>query len=197
MNKILYMPIDLPAYDTPLELIENFTPKAPEGRNVAYEFEYQKLTTTPGEYGISEWLNYGKFEKWLESLLPIKQIVNVRINHYTKDGGMHRDFVYPKDNKELWNHCNKLEPCGYRMVIQGDRNFKLDIEKSNGEIVYPTFPEETNWYAISGTETLHGGMKEDPDRYILFTNFWVDEPAHSDLIKRSMEKYKEYIIYDV
>lgn len=195
--KVLYMPVDLPNYEYADELVKNFTGINPENNNKAKEFAYQKFTTNAPNYGNSNWINYGSLEKYLESILPIKQLVNIRINHYIKGGGMHCDFLFPDKNKKLWDHNNKLEPCGYHMVLEKNKNIKNPcIEKSNGDVVWCELPDDTNWYVIRSTETLHGGLNYDPTRYILFTHFWVRESLHSEILERSIGKYKEYIIYD-
>ena len=82
------------------------------------------------------------------------------------------------------------------MVIQGTKSGEVAVTR-NDEIIIPTMPEETDWYAISHTGTLHGtpeNIDSIENRYVLFVQGWVDKEKNIELISQSLEKYKEYTI---
>ena len=109
---------------------------------------------------------------------------------------MHIDFGDPIKNPELYKHTQEHEPCGYRMVLQGTKFGEVAVSR-NDEIIVPRMPEDTDWYAISHTGTLHGtpsNIDDIKDRYVLFVQGWVDKEKNTELISRSLEKYKEYTI---
>ena len=114
---------------------------------------------------------------------------------------MHYDFS-PKNNnfsppQELWDHVLYHEPMGFRMVVHGAKSGDIGIQKPNGEVVIPVMPEDTDWYSISHSVTLHGtppNVNNLEDRYVLFANGWCDKEKHEELINRSIEKYKDFIV---
>lgn len=199
MNKnfkdILYMPVDLPKFQFKQELLHVFDPKPPSENVTAFEFE--KLTEDRGRYAKTIWKDHNsRIAKYCDKILPIQDLVNIKIHHYVNPGTIHLDFVSPDQEPNLYHHSQEVEPCGYRMVIACDKSIPNPvIELPSGEHVFGRLPDDTDWYVINFTETLHGGLTIDPDRYILYCQFWVDKNKHFDIINRSIEKYKEWIIW--
>lgn len=192
---ILYMPVDLPKFEFSKELIQEFNPKPPS-KNVT-AFEYEKLTEDQGRYAKTNWKDPdSKIANYCNSNLPIADLVNVKIHHYVKPGTIHLDFVSPDLEPHLYAHSQEMEPCGYRMVMATNKIIPNPvIELPTGEHVFGELPEDTDWYIINFTETLHGGLKIDPDRYILYCQFWVNKTKHFEILERSLEKYREWVIW--
>ena len=196
-DNILWMPVDIPKYQYKKDLIDNFVGDSPPDDGTgAQAFQYQKFTTTNKNYSKSSWIEESSLTKYIDKNLPIDHLVNVRTNNYLKATEMHIDLLTPDKNADLWKHEKSLQPCGYRMTIQYDNNIKNPyIQKNNGETVLAKMPIDTDWCVIRSTDTTHGG-NYDPDRFILFTHFWVNKQKHYEILKRSINKYKDYIIYE-
>jgi hypothetical protein len=82
------------------------------------------------------------------------------------------------------------------MVIQGTKSGDMAIN-NNDEIIVPEMPEDTDWYLISHTGTLHGtpeNINDIKDRYVLFVQGWIDKERHKELISKSIDKYKDFIV---
>ena len=82
------------------------------------------------------------------------------------------------------------------MVIAGSRQGSLHVENSKGEKIYPTLPETTDWYCIGSTDVRHAVEKLDQGRMIIFTHGQMNSDKHNELIKRSLEKYADYAVWD-
>ena len=129
--------------------------------------------------------------------LPFTDLVNIKIHHITTTGmKLHVDFGDPTKNPELYKHTQEHEPCGFRMVIQGTKSGDVAVT-NNDEVIVPRMAEDTDWYAISHTGTLHGtpsNIEDIEDRYVLFVQGWVDKEKHNELISKSIDKYKDLIV---
>ena len=190
---ILYMPVDLPKFDMCNELVadfnKEFTPHS------AQAFESQRLLEPNKNYGISKpradlTESQAAMLEYINEHLPFTDLVNIKIHHMRRQGSIHIDFVEPKNNKELYKHNKKNEPCGYRMVIQGSRQGDLAIITNDHVIKQPILPEDTDWYTIRHTETAHANTKYVDDRYILFCHGWIDPQKNEELLNKSLSKYK-------
>ena len=197
-DNILWMPVDIPEYQYKKDLMNNFVGiSPPDDGSGAQAFQYQKFTTTNKNYGKSSWIKECFLTEYIDKNLPIEHLVNVRINNYLKAAEMHVDFLTPDKNIDLWKHENSLQPCGYRMIIQYDSNIKNPhIRKNNSEMIWAEQPLDTDWSVIRSTNTLHAGLNYDPNRFILFTHFWINKQKHYEILNRSINRYKDYIIYD-
>ena len=64
--------------------------------------------------------------------------------------------------------------------------------------VYPVLPEETNTYVYDGSVWEHGtdrGFTMDQRALIVMSGI-IDIPKHQQLLKLSMDKYKDYVLHD-
>ena len=198
---ILWMPVDIPKFDRCQELIDDFTIDW-ETNKPEYDVRGQLFLNKKSNYEVStpkDGLTSSQLAviEYCKKYLPFTDYINIKIHHIQTTGmEMHVDFGDPTKNESLYEHTQENEPCGYRMVIQGTKSGEVAVSR-NDEIIVPRMPEDTDWYSISHTGTLHGtpsNIDDIKDRYVLFVQGWVDKEKNTELITRSLEKYKEYII---
>jgi hypothetical protein len=202
-KELFWIPADLPIFEHKKELVQLYVQDY-QNQKVAKAFGSQMFTHRVENYAVSKFKNdYEESHKhlydYINTHLPYDNLVNVKIHNNIRQGKAHVDFVFPEKNKELYANNTGNEPCGYRMVIAGDRQGHLFVDKTNAdgstERVYPTLPETTDWYILNSTSAYHGLDGVNPDRYILFCHAWINKQQHDEIIKRSLEKYSDYAIW--
>ena len=113
---------------------------------------------------------------------------------------------------KLQNSCD-LGPASYKNFVIRDKidTFYLLPNSTNQDViqydnrpvtylnpVFPLMPDDTNWFAINNHKGYHGSFLAPPE-YRKITMFFVgpvNRNKHFELINRSIEKYKDYIIYN-
>jgi len=202
MKNILWMPIDLPRFESSRAVIEDFK-QAKTFMPLGSIFEALRLTTKTSEnYGVEQWrpdltASQSKLADYIDKHLPFDHLVNVKIHHPTRtrpDDQFHYDFVSPDKNPELYQHNKNMEPCGYRLILQGGRTGELRVI-AEGKSIVPVMPMDTDWYVLGHTNTAHSNIGYPEDRYIVFCHAWINKQRHTELIERSLEKYKNYTVF--
>lgn len=189
LNNILWMPIDIPKFP-----IQNFY-IAPE-QNWKF-WDYKKLTVeTNNPYSFSCLSDQIKksfplLDRWI-NLFPFVNIVNIKVNIQKQIVLPHIDFTNPNLKPDLFKNNQINDPCGYRVLIRGERDLKLYVMKDNKKI-FVNLPNETDVYVLGQTNCLHG-VEEDIGRTTLYLQFFIDENKQKDLLEKSWKKYKKYAI---
>jgi hypothetical protein len=101
----------------------------------------------------------------------------------------HSDMIYDEGEYE---YLKNIEPGGYRLVISG--NPKALWIFDNNEWRNVTLPSVPCCYVLNATAGYHR-LDLDPGRETIYMRGYVDEIKHQDLLKRSLEKYKDYAVY--
>ena len=190
MNNLLWCPIDIPKFP-----IENF--RVPSKFNWNF-WNVTKLTedrSSPYEQTkISDSIahQYPELVEWIHNF-PYLTIRNIKFNVQVGEVAKHIDFTRPELEPTLHSNNSRNEPCGYRILLQGNRSNKLYVMR-NGVKHYVTIPETTDTYVLGHTNVLHG-VDEDQDRITIFTHFEIDSIKHQALLQRSIERYKEYAVF--
>jgi hypothetical protein len=197
MKNLFWLPLDLPKFEYSNEIIADFKGKFIPAN--ASAFLAQKLTEDGPPYATSKWRNdltesQSKLKEYIDMHLPFDALVNIKVHHPHRKGTLHVDFAVPRDNLELFKNNKENEPCGYRLVLSGERSGDLTIKNSSGD-QYPKLPNDTDWYAIGSTNVLHSITHSCPDRYIIFCHGWINREKHDLIISKSLEKYKDYAIW--
>lgn len=198
MKKLLWIPADIPKLEYSNRLIELYNCDYKNKEN-AKAFESQQFTVRTENYQETvfknEYLDSHRFLiDYIQTHLPFDRLVNIKIHRPVNKGKTHIDFLYPEKNFKLFENNKETEPCGYRMIIKGNRHGNLYI-KNNVEKLYPQLPETTDWYIIGSTNVPHGLNDKDFNRFILFCHGYINKKKHQDIIERSIDKYKEYAIW--
>jgi hypothetical protein len=91
-----------------------------------------------------------------------------------------------------YEHIKLNEPCGYRIVINGDLD-KLKI-LNNGKWCTAKIPSTPCCYVLNSTELYHS-VESDQLRETIYVRGFIDQEKHRLLIEKSLKKFKEYAIY--
>lgn len=64
--------------------------------------------------------------------------------------------------------------------------------------VFPILPNDTDWFVLNNHVGYHGSFLAPPEyrKITMFIAGKLDEVKHLEIINRSIEKYKDYIIYN-
>ena len=96
------------------------------------------------------------------------------------------------------DHQLANEPIGYRFIVHGSRDTLYMCKDDQGkDKAYCNIPKETDAYVINHCTQLHGMDPKsgiDDERIVGFIIGIVNIDKHNDLLKKSANKYKEYII---
>lgn len=198
---ILWMPVDIPKFDRCSELVDDFAIDFDQ-RNADYDVRGQLFLHKKTNYEIStpkDDLTSSQLAliEYCKKYLPFTDYINIKIHHIQSTGMMmHIDFGDGTKNPELYEHTQEHEPCGFRMVIKGTKSGDMAVA-NNDEVIVPRMPEDTDWYVLNYTGALHGtpaNIDNIKDRYVLFIQGWVDKEKHKELINRSVDKYRDFIV---
>jgi len=107
--------------------------------------------------------------------------IHVDVNHYMKT-------ISPEELASIQDS----EPCGYRVVINGKPDALEIFDGANW--IAPVLPTMPCCYLINSTRLQHR-VKDDPGREILYFRGIVNKERNQQLIKRSLEKYKDHAVY--
>jgi hypothetical protein len=124
--------------------------------------------------------------------LPFDHLTTITHKIQDREVGPHVD-IYPDmifQEGELDNIVNN-EPAGYRILLKGNRD-KLEIFNGK-EWVFPYIPQFPCCYLINSTTMKHR-VKEDKNRELIYVRGILNKQKHQELIERSVEKYKDYVI---
>jgi hypothetical protein len=127
-------------------------------------------------------------------------------DNYLDYDGPRKDFN--AITREFRDHQLNTEPCGYRMIIEGDRKslYLTDGEPTviDGKLTYgevtqhiPTeVPESTDCFALKSYGSMHGVNKteNDDNRLLLFVVGWLDTDRHTALIEKSVGTYHDHVV---
>ena len=206
LTDILFLPIDLPKLSLDRETV----------------LEYFNLKKS--SHQDWDWVNFKKFNQPIDPEL-VKLFPNIEtalraLPYEDYDNGLHVDFreqvVYNKPHQDpIASSLVKkdLGPTAYKNLVMRDRidSFYLLPRTTNPTVrqydarpfsqfnpVFPQLPDETDWFSINNHIGYHGSVLLPP-AYKKITMFFagkINEEKHLEIIKRSIEKYKNYIVYN-
>jgi hypothetical protein len=125
----------------------------------------------------------------LLKLLPYQQIVGAALNMHTELLPTHRDRVYSE---------SAISPERYNVLLSphyGQDSFYL-AKDYNSKKIYPTILKDYPVYSFNNRDVYHGADVVLDGRLILVCIGILDNDKHRQLIERSVEKFKEYVIED-
>ena len=59
---------------------------------------------------------------------------------------------------------------------------------------YVEIPKETDCFLLKTNESPHGVDSDDSERLLLFAIGYLNKEKHEQLIKKSREKYEDYMV---
>lgn len=134
-----------------------------------------------------------KFDQIIKQL-PLTRIIRLTHKIQKKKVDPHvdcqpRGMVY--DDGE-YEHLKSTEPSGYRIVLSGSPDaLWIHDNKEWHNVKLPSVP---CCYVLNATAGYHK-LDLDLGRETIYLRGYVDLEKHQDLIKRSLEKYKDYAVY--
>ena len=203
----IYTPIDMPRIDMDLEHIKSLwaDPKMEEGTTAGTIAVGRVLFLKKNMYreidGDAPWFDWAKSEvpelcDFIDQL-PFK---TMRQCAFVQPPGI----TPPHYDEPIYMtpHLRDSAPSQYRIrwsnVTNPDEEIFYMSKDSGATKVYPVLPEETNTYVYDGSVWEHGtdrGFTMDQRALIVMSGV-VDIPKHQQLLKLSMDKYKDYVLHD-
>lgn len=119
--------------------------------------------------------------------LPYKELIGVVLN-------LHKEYLPPHQDEYI--NEDIVGPERYNVLLTshyGQDSFFICKEKDS-EKLYPKILKEYPVYAFSNNKVFHGADTVLDDRIILICAGILDKEKHQDLISRSVEKFKDYVI---
>lgn len=161
---------------------------------------------------------------WIDQYFPFEHKLHVKLSRAKGDVLPHTDaHDFDNDNfqgyfivegqkvrtpqklnitksQDMLQHQIENEPCGYRFIVNGSRNSLYMCKNESGqEKYYCTIPNETDSWVLNNCSQPHGVDLQKPgiddDRIIGQITGIVDVNKHKDLLARSRQKYKQYVVY--
>lgn len=162
----------------------------------------------------------GKIRPDILQLFPDLDFKLRQLPHLDYDGQMHIDIreqivdVRPHQDPDTKRRNEPTHgPTAYKNLLFNDyhESFYLLPKLTNPDIigydsrprselnpVFPKFPNDSDWFSVSNHNGFHGAfIPPAPYRkMIIFFSGPVNPDLHFDLIRRSLHKYPDYIIYN-
>ena len=215
---IRFMPLDLPVFEYKQKVLDEFQPTTD-----FYWWKEQYIS----EWTVNEPLHapailkpvHTELVDYIKEYFPFDSITLLKLIRANRDVAAHVDDSYtayrgPKDNCRLISekyrqHQLDTEPCGYRMIIAGDRSSLYlsdgNPEIKDGQLIYDQIttkkycnvPETTDSFVLKSYGSMHGVDRTpgDDNRLLVFVIGWLDAERHQALIKKSEEVYKDHVHY--
>lgn len=143
-------------------------------------------------------------------LVPILHLINqlpydvctfAQILSQKTDVPPHQDVVYESsvdahDGVYTDNTVGEPEPAGLKILLsqKSVRSFYL-MKDAKSKRDFIRVPEDTNCFAINERTFFHGAKHPKQFKFIISTFGIIDRVKHSNLITKSVEKYKDYTIW--
>jgi hypothetical protein len=180
MKNILFMPIDIDLSELDFKQLDNS----------------KKSGSWQGYWDATfisdETVKQTQLDKILNQL-PLTKITRLFHKIQTKPVVSHldcqEDMIY--ENGE-YEYLKSIEPGGYRLVLSG--NTKTLWVFDNKEWQQVNLPSIPCCYVLNATAGYHK-LDPDPGRETIYMRGYVDEIRHQELLQRSFEKYKDYVVY--
>lgn len=216
ISDIRFLPLDLPKFQFKEKVLEEYEPETK-----FYWWSEQHISERDRDVPFHNPMPIKPVHKelmeYVSKYLPFKGIVLCRLVRANEDVKPHTDDNYidykgPKNDcntisKEFRDHQLATEPCGYRLIIEGDRKSLyltdgapkiIDDKIVYGDItehISTEVPESTDTFLLKSYGSMHGVNKteNDDNRLLLFVTGWLDERLHRTIIERSLIKYGDYM----
>lgn len=178
MNNLLFLPIEITITETSFIIEKECVP--------TFKGLWQTKELTESDIATS---GIGDITKQL----PYKKITLAKYNVQPSSIPAHVD-VQPAWTKtpEEYAHIKSNEPAGYRVLLIGNND---SLEVFDG-VSWQTarLPQVPFAYVLDSTTCKHR-VKNESGRQTLYFRGFLNEAEHANLIKKNLEKYKEYAIY--
>lgn len=198
-KEVAFVPIDLPPFEFGDTIYKTFSAEM----NYGWWEAVRLFAENPTFAAITEWSetakkNYEPLMNYIVNFLPYDSFIHAKLMKAKVPAPPHLDFRFPEKHPEVYQMTQKYEPAAYRIVIHGSRRGKLFLcnkETSDPQnYIFPELPMDTDVYAMPYTNQYHGTFFE-PDRLIVIVQGYLNPQKHLELLKKSLKRYKNYVIY--
>jgi hypothetical protein len=126
--------------------------------------------------------------------LPFEKITLGKYNIQMSDIVPHVDvqYSYVRDCVEF-DHISENEPAGYRVLLEGKTDALEVFDGKQWRIA--KLPSAPFVYLLNSTETKHRVLENSGRRSMYFRGF-LDKKKHQETIKKNLEKFSDYAIYN-
>jgi hypothetical protein len=214
-SQIRFLPLDLPKFNHKQKVLDEFNPDT-EFYFWGEEYITHRDRSIPFHDPMPLKPVHTELVDYVNQHFPFTGIVLMKLIRANRDVKPHVDDNYldfggPKADfntitREFRDHQLDTEPCGYRMIIEGDRTSLyltdgepqiIDDKLVYGEVttsVDTEVPTSTDCFALKSYGSMHGVKKteNDDNRLLLFVVGWLDKEAHNALISQSYVEYSDY-----
>jgi hypothetical protein len=214
-DNIAYVPLDLPKVEFPYEELNDFFQKhkldsypftnvwdtfcvkgnvedwySPQSTRRGFEKKYDPIDT-PYHPALPDWLKQ-KFKQALDAL-PYKYCTYAHLLSNKVYVTPHRD-----NDDNPFGYGSEPEPSGIKIFCSHTNVRTLFMmQSSDSARDFVKIPPDSNSAAINDKKFLHGAKYIGEPKFILSVFGIVDPVKHKELVSRSIQKYKDYVIsYD-
>jgi hypothetical protein len=119
--------------------------------------------------------------------LPFKQLTYAGMILQMGEIGSHQD---------TYDHNDPSEPRRYNIYLTDpEYNTFYMCKEENSERAKPKFDDTYRCFAFNNSECWHGAEPTNRPKIMIATTGIVDNEAHKELIARSVEKFKDKVLY--
>jgi hypothetical protein len=125
--------------------------------------------------------------KQILKMLPYKQILGAALSMHTNHLPTHRDDI---------DTTNPMSPERYNVLLSphyAQESFYITKDQDSKKD-YPVILKDYPIYAFNNKDTYHGADIILDRRIILICSGIIDADLHTELINRSVNKFKDYVI---
>jgi hypothetical protein len=180
MKNIVFLPIDIDLTELNFQQLDN-TSKA--GKWNGYWDASFINEETVKQTNLDRVLNQLPFTRLTRLLHKVQTVaVSAHLDCST-------DMIYEEGEHD---YIKSIEPSGYRLVLSGST--KALWVYDNKEWHNVTLPSVPCCYVLNASAGIHK-LEADVGRETIFTRGYVDLEKHQEILKRSLEKYRDYAVY--
>lgn len=210
-----FLPLELPLFEHKENVMKVFEGNINFGywheeeltvRNKSLPFNEEMPFTDAAKEKYPELLNY------IQTHWPFEYYIYVKLIRANKTVQPHVDGNFVEHNgpagnyntitQEYLDHQLSTEPCGYRMILNGNRSslylcdeYDPTYKRENWEGLekkYCVIPEDTDCFVLRTNRSPHGVdyIENDDKRLLLFAIGKLDIDKHNKLLEKSKRKYQ-------
>jgi len=217
-SNIGYLPIDIPKLQNKDKILNNLQELNDSivGDNIWNSFNLLEGYSGHNHQYTCQWAesaikNIPSLIEFIENNIPFTGFRMARLYRQIVEVDCHIDAVRDpetsicgdssKTSLNYLDYVKQYEPLGYKLLINGTRDNHFYIAKKEARITkeedrhYARLPESTDCFVIPYSTQAHGAIMEETDRLILIMHGYVDPSKHEELLIKSYDKYKDYVIW--
>lgn len=183
MNNLVFLPIDIDLSEL------NFQQSTNSNKSPAWQGDNWWDSSVVS----AETVKQTNFDQILNQL-PLTKITRFLHKIQQKKASSHLDCqpVGMEYEEGEYEYLKSIEPSGYRIVLSGSpKALWIYDNKEWHNVILPSVP---CCYVLNATAGYHK-LDLDLGRETIYLRGYVDLEKHQELLKRSLEKYKDHAVY--